>query len=296
MKTEQVIFRQKKDINKIAGAVLLGVVLLFLMLRLFYHPYMPEEMDITSKLSAPSVTHWFGCDNFGRDIFVRVQQGVMTTFVIATISVAIGTVFGTALGALTGYFGKWPDRIFMSVNDVLFAFPSILLALLLISIFGTGTSRVVWALGIAIIPSFAKMMRGEFIKQREMDYVNLARVMGISEIRIIFVHILPNTLPVLKSCILIAFNNAILAEAGMSYLGIGVQPPTASLGRMLSEAQTYLKTAPWYTLAPGIAMVVLILAVTLLGEGGRRNRISEWKKVRSKKGKTNAIGSQGTDN
>ena len=157
----------------------------------------------------------------------------------------------------------------MRVNDVVFAFPSILLALVFVSIFGTGKYNVIGALGIAFIPSFARIVRGEFIKYREMDYVKSARLAGVPEFRIIFVHILPNAMPVLLSSIMIGFNNAVLAEAGMSYLGIGVQPPSASLGSMLSESQTYLFSAPWYALFPGLMIILMVLGLSLLADRGR---------------------------
>ena len=182
-------------------------------------------------------------------------------------TVAIGTVFGVIIGAFTGYFGGILDEVLMRINDVLFAFPSILLALVFVTLLGGGTWNVIIALGIAFIPSFARIVRGEFIRCKNMDYVRSAKLAGAGNLRIMFVHILPNTVPVLLSAIMIGFNNAVLAEAGMSYLGIGVQPPQSSLGRMLSEAQTYLFSAPSFALFPGIFLIMLVLGFSLLGEG-----------------------------
>ena len=200
------------------------------------------------------------------------MQGGRTTLLVAMGTVAIGTVFGVLIGAFTGYFGGILDEILMRVNDALFAFPSILLALVFISLLGSGTYQVVIALGIAFIPSFARIVRGEFMKCRNMDYVKNARLQGASHIRIMFVHILPNTMTVLLSAIMIGFNNAVLAEAGMSFLGIGVQPPDASLGRMLSEAQTYLFRAPNYALFPGLIIILMILGFALLGDALKQER------------------------
>ena len=146
-------------------------------------------------------------------------------------------------------------------------FPSVLLALVIISIAGTGKYKVMIALGIAFIPSFARVVRGEYMRLREADYVISAKLIGVKTPRILFVHILPNILPALLSAIAIGFNNAVLAEAGLSYLGIGVQPPDASLGRMLSESQTYLASGPWCAIFPGLFLVLLVLGVGLLGEG-----------------------------
>ena len=171
------------------------------------------------------------------------------------------------IGAFTGYFGGWLDEVLMRFNDAVVSFPSILLALVFISILGPGKYNVILALAVVFIPSFARMTRSEFLSQREMDYVKSARLMGVPHMRIIFVHILPNVLPTVFATAAIGFNNAILAEAGMSYLGIGVQPPDASLGRMLSESQTYLATAPWCALFPGIAVILLALGFSLMSDG-----------------------------
>lgn len=254
--------------NFIIGFCMVLAVLVFALAGLIFAPFDPEEMDAASKLAAPSLKHLFGCDNFGRDILSRVQQGTRMTLLIGLGSTAIGAVIGTILGAVMGYFGGLLDEGLMRVIDVLFAIPSILLALIFISLFGTGTFNVILALGFAIVPSFAKMVRTEFMKQREMDYVRAAKLMGAGRGRILFMHILPNVMPTLLNCVLISLNNAVLAEAGMSFLGIGVQPPQASLGRMLSEAQGYLQTAPFYTIFPGLVMIIMLLGFGLMSEGG----------------------------
>ena len=257
----------KKNKNFMIGAWITGGMLAFILLGFFWTPYDPEAMDSAAKLSGVSFSHIMGCDNFGRDIFSRVLKGGGTTLLVSLGTVAIGTFFGVLLGAFTGYYGGILDEIFMRINDVVFAFPSILLALVFVSLLGSGTYNVVIALGIAFIPSFARIVRAEFIRCKNMDYVRSARLAGAGHMRIMFVHILPNTIPVLLSAVMIGFNNAVLAEAGMSYLGIGVQPPAASLGRMLSEAQTYLFSAPGYAMFPGIFLILLVLGFSLLGEG-----------------------------
>ena len=155
----------------------------------------------------------------------------------------------------------------MRIIDAVFAFPSILLALVFISLLGKGTYQVVLALGIAFIPSFSRIVRSEFLKYKNMDYVKNARLQGASHLRIMFVHILPNTVSVLLSSVMIGFNNAVLAEAGMSFLGIGVQPPAPSLGRMLSEAQSFLFRVPNYALGPGCAIILMVLGFSLLSDG-----------------------------
>ncbi|MCR4641412.1 MAG: ABC transporter permease [Lachnospiraceae bacterium] len=249
------------------GLILTVFMCLVTLVGLVYTPYDTTAMDLSDKLAGPSLRHLMGCDNYGRDILSRVMEGMRNTFVIALLTVLIGTVFGVLVGALCGYFGGLLDDILMRINDVLFSFPSILLALVIISLLGTGSFNVVLALGIAFIPSFARIVRSEVKKQAALDYVQSARLMGAGHARTIFVHILPNIVPVLLSSVMIGFNNAVLAEAGLSYLGIGVQPPDASLGRMLSEAQSYLFTAPWYALFPGLTIVLTVLGFALLAEG-----------------------------
>ena len=252
---------KKKNLNLILGSILTGFVLLVVLIGIFYTPYDPTAMDNANKLSGATLAHPFGCDNFGRDILSRVMKGSGTTLSVALSTVAIGTFFGVLLGAFTGYFGGLLDEVLMRINDVVFAFPSILLALVFISLLGPGKGNVIISLGIAFIPSFARIVRSEFIRCKNMDYVKLARLAGAGRLRIMFVHIL------LVPAVMIGFNNAVLAEAGMSYLGIGVQPPEASLGRMLSEAQTYIFSAPGFALFPGMFIVLMVLGFSLLAEG-----------------------------
>ena len=267
MKTIREWIKKHKNFNLIAGAVITGVILLIAVIGVFYTPYETTAMNAALKNTAPTLKHIMGFDNYGRDIFSRVMEGIRNTFFISLATVAIGTFAGILIGSICGYFGGLLDDILMRVNDALFAFPSILLALVIISLLGTGTQNVVLALGIAFIPSFARIVRSEYKKQVSLDYVQSARLMGAGHMRLIFVHILPNIVPVLLSSVMIGFNNAVLAEAGLSYLGIGVQPPEASLGRMLSEAQSFLFTAPWYALFPGLVIVFMVLGFALLAEG-----------------------------
>ena len=237
----------------------------------FWTPYDPTAISVGPKFAPPSLQHLLGTDNFGRDILSRVMKGAGTTFTIGAATVAIGAVCGTAVGALTGYFGGVADEVLMRLNDALTAFPSILLALVVISLLGPGSKyNVIIALGLVFIPSFARVTRTAFAALRDVNYVKSARLMGASPGRILVVHILPNTLSVLLPAVTIGFNNAVLAEASMSFLGIGVTPPDASLGYMLSEAQSMIGAAPWYAIGTGLAIVVMVFSVGLIGEGLRR--------------------------
>ncbi len=251
-----------------AGLILFGILLLLIVTGFFWTPYDPAAMAAGPKFDPPSLQHLMGTDNFGRDIFSRVLRGAGTTFVIAAATVTLGAVAGTLTGALTGYFGGIVDEVLMRINDVMTAFPSILLALVLITLMGPGkTSSVILALGLVFIPSFARLSRTAFASLRDVNYIRSARLMGASSLRILLVHMLPNTLSVLLPALTIGFNNAVLAEASMSYLGIGVTPPDASLGYMLSEAQGMLARAPWYALFTGGTIILMIFSVGLIGEG-----------------------------
>ena len=181
--------------------------------------------------------------------------------------VAIGCLAGILIGSLCGYYGGLPDLILTRVCDSITAFPAFLLALVIVTVAGPGTENIILALGILFIPSFARIVRSEFARCRELNYIKSAKLMGAGGARIMFRHILPNTFPVLLSAVTIGFNNAVLSEASMSFLGIGIQPPYASLGSMLSDSQSFLHSAPWYALGTGGAIVLLILGFSLLSEG-----------------------------
>ena len=258
--------KKKYSFNFILGIVLLALTLIPAVVGLFWTPYDPETMDKTLKMAGVSMKHIYGCDNFGRDIFSRIMSGSAITVVIAVGTVACGSIIGTIIGAFTGYFGGIIDEALMRINDVALAFPSILLALVMVSLLGSGKYQVMLALGIAFIPSYARIVRSEYIRIKNLDYVKSAKLAGASDIRIMFVHILPNAKTVILSSIMIGFNNAILAEAGLSFLGIGVQPPDASLGRMLSEAQSHMFNNPGYALFTGCTIVAIILGFSLLSK------------------------------
>ena len=258
-----------KKINKylLIGLIITGIVVVVTIIGVFWTPYSPTAMRY-GKFQAPTLAHPFGTDNFGRDIFSRVLKGTGTTLAIALATVGIGAAAGTVIGAITGYFGGIVDDALMRLNDALTAFPSILLALLIISLVGPGNKyNVILALGLVFIPSFARVTRTAFASLRRTNYITSARLMGAGNGRILFVHLLPNIMRVLLPAVTIGFNNAVLAEASMSFLGIGVTPPDASLGYMLSEAQGMLKAGPWYAIFTGLTIVVLVFGAGLIGEG-----------------------------
>ncbi|MGN0505068.1 MAG: ABC transporter permease [Lachnospiraceae bacterium] len=256
---------KKLNFNLIIGYALVLAVLLLAVVGLFYTPYPPNDMDVLAKNQSPSLNHLFGTDNFGRDVFSRVMEGASTSFFIALCVVTVGAVFGTLVGLLTAYYGGIVDEVVMRLNDILAAFPSVLLAIVFVAVVGPGKYNLILALGITFIPSFARVVRSEVLVQKELDYVKNARLMGAKSLRILVFHILPNIKTALGTALLVGFQNAVLSEAGMSYLGLGVTQPDPSLGRMLSEAQSYLWFAPWYALAPGLTILALTLGIGLIG-------------------------------
>ncbi|MBQ9630759.1 MAG: ABC transporter permease [Treponema sp.] len=250
------------------GFFITALVLLMILLSFVYMPYSPTAMS-EEKLSGISLNHIMGTDKMGRDIFSRVMYGSRITLLVALGTMIIGAGLGILIGALTGYYGGIIDEVVMRIMDALFAFPNVLLALVFVSLFGSGTFKVMWALGIAFIPSFARVVRSEYIRCKHLDYVKNARLQGVKDLRVIFVHILPNIKGVLLSNILIGFNNAVLAEAGLSFLGIGSLPPFASLGQMISNGQEVFFRVPTAVLGPGIIIVLMVLGFSLMGEGLR---------------------------
>lgn len=276
--------KRVRSFNFICGCTLLILALIIVLGGVVLSPYDPDAMDGSLKFAAPSLKHLFGTDHFGRDVFTRVAYGSLTTFIIGVTTVLIGGIFGTLVGALAGYIGGAFDAVIMRVNDCLLAFPSILLALVFVGAFGASERNVVIALGILFIPSIARVVRSEVRVQLSSDYVANARLLGASGRRILFVHILPNLRATLLVTMAVGFNNAVLAESGMSYLGLGVQPPKASLGRMLKESQSYVGIAPWMVLFPGLVLVLAVLGVALLSDSfsGNQGDIGNPASVRAK--------------
>lgn len=249
------------------GIILISIILLMMVISLFYTPYDPNSQNSEETFQSPNIKHIFGTDKFGRDIFSRVMTGSQTTFLIAFGTIIIGVAFGTVIGAFSGYFGGVADEIIMRINDALLSFPGMLLALIMVAVLGQGIHILVIALGIIFIPSYIRVVRGEFIRFRNLDFINSARAMGAKPLRIMFVHILPNAIPQLIPTVTIGFSNAVLAEASLSFLGLGVQPPDPSWGRMIAEGQSYLFMAPWISIIPGIMIILSVLGFNFIAEG-----------------------------
>ena len=252
-----------------AGIILISFLLIMFVISFFYLPYPPDAMDSAHIFDPPSMAHWLGTDNFGRDILSRIMKGSQTAFAVGSGAVAIGLVVGVILGSLAGYFGGWIDEAVMRLMDAKMAIPGVILALALITVFGNKVSNMILALGIMSIPRFCRMTRSGFMQVKQMDYIKAAKSRGVSSLRIMVFHILPNISSQLIVTLTLGFSSAILSEAGLSFIGLGIQPPTSSWGRMLLEAQDFIFTQPHYAFIPGIMITVLVLGFNLLGDGLR---------------------------
>jgi len=250
-----------------AGAALTLLILGITLAGIFFLPRDYNAMDPGSRFLPPGKNFLLGTDNFGRNIFYRVMAGAKYTMLTALVTVAGSAAIGSALGMFSGFAGGLLDEIIIRLLDVLASFPGILLALLFVSLLDNSPGTLIAALLILFTPGFTRIMRNGMLRYKTRDFVLSARVAGISYPRIVFAQILPNLLPSLLSTSVLALSNAILAESTMSYLGLGIQPPVPSWGRMLAESQTFLFNAPWCALVPGLMIMFTVLAFHYLGEG-----------------------------
>lgn len=255
--------------NFVIGFVLSAVVVAMAAVSLMWTPYDANAMNARERLAAPSWTHPLGTDQYGRDILSRVMKGAVNSIIVGLVTVAIGISIGVVLGLIAAYFGRWSDEVIMRFSDLLFGFPAVLTAILITSILGPSIVNAMLAIGIFYIPVFARLTRAVAMTLWEREFVTAARAGGVSEGGIILRHVMPNILSPLIIQGTIQFAVAILAEAGLSYLGLGTQPPHPSWGRMLYEAQTFMDISPWMALFPGIAIAWAVLGFNLLGDGLR---------------------------
>lgn len=252
------------------GLVIIIAVVVMALVSFFYTPYGINEMDTSSRDLAPSFRHLAGTDNFGRDIFSRLMVGTRFTLLVAVATVFGSTLIGSILGLISGYAGGAVDAVIMRLIDAVNSFPGILIALIIVTVLDYGKYTIIPALCIMFVPSYTRIVRTGTLQYKESEFVKSNRVFGASAARLLLVHIFPNIFPLLLSSIVIGLSNAILAESGMSYLGLGIQPPTPSWGRMLNEAQTTIFKCPWYALAPGLMIIITIVGFNCIGEGIRK--------------------------
>ncbi len=259
-----------KSRNFVVGKILTTIFCLAALISFFWTPFPVDGVDIPNKLQAPAWPYLLGTDHLGRDVLSMIMAGARVSIAVAVLAVGIGMLVGVPLGlAAAANKGKLLDEIIMRGNDLVFAFPSLVIAILITAIFGASAVNAIIAIGIFNIPVFARITRGGALSLWERDYILSARVAGKSSTRISLEHILPNVMNLLIVQGTIQFSLGILAEAGLSFVGLGVQPPIPSWGRMLAESQTLIYTSPYLALFPGMAILLTVLGLNLMGDGLR---------------------------
>jgi len=261
--------RARRHVGFLIGAVLLLLFVGTALLSLVWTPYPAEELQMRSKLLPSSAEHLLGTDHLGRDVLSRIMVGAETSITVGLIAVALGMSLGVALGAWAAQRGGWVDEALSRTSDLIFAFPAVLIAILITSVLGASARNAILAIAIFNVPVFARVTRGAALSMWSRDFVRAATAMGQGPFGITRRHVLPNIMSVLIVQATIQFAVAILAEAGLSYLGLGAQPPVPSWGRMLRDAQTYIFQAPELALWPGLAVALAVLGLNMLGDGLR---------------------------
>jgi peptide/nickel transport system permease protein len=256
------------------GLVVFGLIILiiFLITAAFgplFSPYNPVAQNLRETLANPSSKHLLGTDFLGRDTLSRLIYGARMSLMVGVVALGIAAIIGITVGLLAGFYGSWVNMILMRIVDAIMSFPMILLALLLAGLLGGGLVNVMIALGIALIPAYARLMCGQVLAIRETDYIMASKSFGSGNSRIMFRHILPNAMPPLIVLITMQIGVAILAEAGLSYLGVGISPPTASWGAMVNDGFQYLMTNPLLSFVPGLAIMIVVFAFNMVGDGLR---------------------------
>jgi peptide/nickel transport system permease protein len=253
----------------IVGVVLIGLMVLMALLSPWIAPYNPAAQDTRYALTGPSMRHWLGTDELGRDILSRTIWGTRISLEVGVGAVIVAFLIGIPLGMVAGYRGGVVDALVMRGMDIMLAFPNLLMALLLVAALGSSLTNETIAIGIALVPNFARVARGMTLSLRENEYIVAARAMGARQVRVLFRHLLPNAFATLFVMATLYIATAIRTEASLSFLGLGVPPPAPSWGNILSEGQSYVRQAPWVTGFAGLAILIAVLAFNLLGDALR---------------------------
>lgn len=262
-----------KKLKKNKAAMVGGFFILFFIVIAiigpFFTPFEPNAPNVMNKLQPPSADHWFGTDHQGRDIFSRIIHGMSLTLFVGFASVFLGSTVGVLIGLLSGYYGGRIDSIIMRIMDVLLAFPGILLALAIVSVLGGSLTNVIIAVAIFSIPVFARIVRASTMEIKKVEYIDAIKALGASDFTIITKHILPNIMSPIIVQATLNIATAILSASGLSFLGMGAQPPTPEWGAMLSDGRNYMYDAPHVGLFPGLAIIIVVLAFNVMGDGLR---------------------------
>ncbi|MDQ0413944.1 MULTISPECIES: ABC transporter permease [Mesobacillus] len=257
--------------NKLA-VIGMMIVLFFILLAIFAPVIAPEginDQKLDARLQAPSADHWFGTDDFGRDIFSRVVFGARISLWVGTFAVMGSIVIGCLLGILAGYYGKWIDAVISRAFDIMLAFPSILLAIAIVSVLGPSLQNALIAIAVINIPNFGRLIRSRVLSVKEEEYIMAARAVGMKDSRILFQHILPNSMAPIIVQGTLAIATAIIEAAALGFLGLGAEAPNPEWGKMLADAKQFMIQAPWTMIFPGIAIMLTVLGFNLMGDGMR---------------------------
>jgi peptide/nickel transport system permease protein len=252
--------------NTAIGGALMALLLATAVTAAFWTPFDPLRVNLRARLQPPSSVHWLGTDEFGRDVLSRVMAGAGTSVVVAMSTVALAVGIGLVVGCVAGYLRGWTDRIIMAINDALLAFPGILLALAVMIVVGANKFGLVVALGLAYIPSVARVVRATVLSIREKEYVEASRVIGNSEAYTMLRHVLPNAMAPVAVLATGMFGWVLLAESALSFLGLGVPPPAPTWGNMLAASRPFMETAVWLSIAPGLCIALTLLGINLTGD------------------------------
>lgn len=255
--------------NALVGSVIMAAVFAVALLGSLYTPYDPIAVDALDRLSGPSLAHWLGTDEWGRDVLSRLFAAAGVSVTLSAFTALIATGCGALIGAAAAYYGGWLDRVVIVFVDALMAFPSLILALLVIAVYGAGGVAVVLALSIAYLPSVVRVVRTTVLSLKRREYIDASKTMGNSRLFTLVRHILPNALAPITVLATSLFGWALLAESALSFLGLGVAPPAPSWGGMLADSRYYFADAPWLAIAPGLAISVSLLGINLFGDALR---------------------------
>ena len=261
--------RLRRDHAAVAGLIIILLLIIIAIAAPWITPYDPNDQSFRIKLKPPSPEHWLGTDEFGRDVLSRILVGTRVALYVGIVPVIVAMIIGVTLGLAAGYYGKSVDQVIMRLIDILLAFPWLLLAIGIMAVLGPGINNVVIAVAIVYVPAFARIVRGSVLSIKEKEYVEAARAMGQPNARIITRHVLSNAWAPIIVLATLSIGQAIIYAAGLSFIGLGTQPPNADWGVMLSSGREYLRDAPWLGFFPGLAILITVLAFNLFGDGLR---------------------------
>jgi len=253
----------------IIGLVLVVALIAVAMLAPWVAPYDPDAQDVINRLGDPSAAHWFGTDEFGRDVLSRVIWGARISLFVGFVATMAGVVIGTVIGIVSGYYGGWVDRVITACTDVLLSFPQLIMGLILVAVLGPSLQNLILAIAVTAVPAFVRVARGSTLAMKERDFVDACRALGYGDLRIMFLHVLPNILDEVVVMASLWLATAIRTESTLAFIGLGVPPPTATWGGIVREGFDNLLDAPWMSVFPSLAILAVMIALNLIGDGLR---------------------------